>query len=247
MTGWLQSAFDRETSLKGTLFGETSLGATRSGYSWKPVSRPALAAWLIFYTGFLIYAFQARGGYLFIDSANLVVHEGGHNLFGWFGPTLGLWGGTLLQWLVPFLLAVYFFTQRETAGFIFSLFFFFENWLYTATYMADARAQVLPLVTTGDPEFAEHDWFAIFSSLGVLDRDTQIASIVRALGWCGMIGCVLWLVLRMAAKDKEPIVALPKPSISLIERYPGRPRTNQPSAVTNSNREQLAPKPDPGK
>jgi hypothetical protein len=192
-------------------------------HRWKAVSRPALIAWLIFYAGFLAYAFQAHGGYLFIDSANLVVHEGGHNLFGWFGPTLGLWGGTLLQWLVPFLLAIYFFTQRETAGFIFSLFFFFENWLYTATYMADARAQVLPLVTTGDPDFVEHDWFAIFSSLGVLDRDTQIATVVRVLGWCGMIGCVLWLALRIKAGDEERIVVLPKPPISLIERYPGKP------------------------
>ena len=26
---------------------------------------------------------------------------------------------------------------------------FFENWLYTATYMADARTMNLPLVTTG--------------------------------------------------------------------------------------------------
>ena len=115
-----------------------------------------------FYVRFLAYAFSAHGGFLFIDSANLVVHEGGHNLFGWFGPTLGLWGGTLLQWLVPFLLAAYFFTERQTAGFVFCLFFFFENWLYTATYMADARAQELPLVTTGDPDFVEHDWHAIF-------------------------------------------------------------------------------------
>jgi hypothetical protein len=166
------------------------------GQPWKPVSRPALAAWLIFYVAFLAYAFSAHGGFLFIDSANLVVHEGGHNLFYWFGPTLCLWGGTLLQWLVPFLLAVYFFTERQTTGFVFCLFFFFENWLYTATYMADARAQVLPLVTTGDPDFVEHDFFRIFSSLGVLDHDTQIAAVVRALGWCGMIGCVAWLAVR---------------------------------------------------
>jgi hypothetical protein len=225
MSGWLQSVFDRESSFKGTLFGETSLGGAGTGSSWKPVSRPVLVAWLIFYLGFLIYAFQAHGGYLFIDSANLVVHEGGHNLFGWFGPTLRLWGGTLLQWLVPFLLAVYFLTQRETAGFIFCAFFFFENWLYTATYMADARAQVLPLVTTGDPDFVEHDWFAIFSSLGVLNRDTQIAAIVRVLGWCGMIGCVLWLASRMKAQnEKSPLVTLPKPAISLAQRYPGKPR-----------------------
>ncbi|HKF00707.1 MAG TPA: hypothetical protein VKB49_00290 [Candidatus Sulfotelmatobacter sp.] len=163
---------------------------------WKPVSRLALAAWLMFYTSFLAYAFSAHGAGLFIDNANLVVHEGGHNLFGWFGPTLGLWGGTLLQWLVPFLLAAYFFKERQTAGFVFCLFFFFENWLYTATYMADARAQELPLVTTGDPDFVEHDFHAIFSSLGVLEYDTKIAVFVRMLGWCGMLACVAWLAVR---------------------------------------------------
>jgi len=170
---------------------------------WKPVSRPMLVAWLMFYVGFLGYAFSAHGGFLFIDSANLVVHEGGHNLFSWFGPTLCLWGGTLLQWLVPFLLAAYFFTQRQTTGFVFCLFFFFENWLYTATYMADARAQVLPLVTTGDPDFVEHDFYAIFSSLGVLNHDTQIAAVVRLLGWCGMIAVVAWLASRTIAGSER--------------------------------------------
>jgi len=168
---------------------------------WKPVSQPALWAWTVFYLAFLGYAFRAHGGFLFIDSANLVVHEGGHNLFSWFGPTLCLWGGTLLQWLVPFLLAVYFFSQRETAGFVFCLFFFFENWLYTATYMADARAMVLPLVTTGDPEFAKHDFNAIFTSLGVLDYDTTIAAVVRTLGWCGMIAVVVWFARQKPARE----------------------------------------------
>lgn len=169
---------------------------------WKPISRPALVGWLIFYVGFLAYAFSAHGGFLFIDNANLVVHEGGHNLFSWFGHTIMLWG-TLLQWLVPFLLAVYFFTERQTAGFAFCFFFFFENWLYTATYMADARAQVLPLVTTGDSDFVEHDFYAIFSSLGVLNHDTQIAAVVRTLGWCGMLACVAWLAIPALRKQEH--------------------------------------------
>jgi len=208
---------------------------------WKPVWRPALVAWLVFYVAFLGYALSAHGGYLFIDSANLVVHEGGHNLFSWFGHTLMLWGGTLLQWLVPFLLAVYFFTQRQTAGFVFCLFFFFENWLYTATYMADARAQVLPLVTTGDPDFVEHDWYAILSSLGVLNYDTTIATVVRTLGWCGMVGSVAWLALRLRAKDaaRDATATFPKPAISLVERYPGRGRGRlgaaTPSQMSSEN------------
>jgi hypothetical protein len=163
---------------------------------WQTVPRWALVAWVSFYATFLLYVFRSHGGFLFVDLANLVVHEGGHMLFGWFGPTLGLWGGTLLQWLVPFLLAAYFFTQRQTAAFAFSAFFFFENWLYTSTYMADARAMALPLVTTGDPDYAEHDWHTIFSSLGVLQYDTTIAVVVRFLGWCGMTGVVAWLIWR---------------------------------------------------
>ena len=170
---------------------------------WRPIPRPAIAAWLLFYVAFLAYAFSAHGAGLFIDNANLIVHEGGHNLFGWFGRTLGLWGGTLLQWLVPFLLAAYFFSQRQVAGFVFCLFFFFENWLYTATYMADARAQQLPLVTTGDPDFVEHDFHAIFSSMGVLNYDTTIASVVRLLGWCGMLACVVWLACKWKAVKEQ--------------------------------------------
>jgi hypothetical protein len=177
---------------------------------WQPVLPPALAGWLIFYVGFLLYAFRAHGGFLFIDTANLVVHEGGHNLFRWFGPTPCLWGGTLLQWMVPFLLAAYFFKERQTSGFVFCSFFFFENWLYTAAYMADARAQVLPLVTTGDPNFVEHDWFKIFSSMGVLNYDTGIAAVVRLLGWLGMTGVVVWLAL-IPKNSNSPAYANPRP------------------------------------
>lgn len=212
------------------------------GRTWKPISRPAVVAWLVFYVAFLAYAFSEHGGGLFIDNANLLIHEGGHNLFGWFGPTLGLWGGTLLQWLVPFLLAAYFFTERQPAGFVFSLFFFFENWLYTATYMADARAQELPLVTTGDPDFVEHDFHAIFSSLGVLDYDTKIALVVRIVGWCGMLACVAWLALRLRnGRETETVpVAFPKPAISLVERYPGKRGATASTAVSNPKGAPLA-------
>lgn len=181
------------------------LGATGAHEPWKPLPRWAIVAWLAFYLWFLAYAFSQHGGFLFIDSANLVVHEGGHALFGWFGPTLGLWGGTILQWLVPLLLACYFFHERQPAGFIFCLFFFFENWIYTATYMADARAMELPLVTLGDAEFAKHDWNTIFGNLGVLAYDTRIAALVRLLGWCGMLACVGWLAAR--ARKRQAVAA----------------------------------------
>jgi hypothetical protein len=51
---------------------------------WQPVPRWILVAWVSFYALFLLYIFHSHGGFLFIDLANLVVHEGGHLLFGWF-------------------------------------------------------------------------------------------------------------------------------------------------------------------
>jgi hypothetical protein len=176
---------------------------------WHPVTKPAFVLSILFYLSFLLYAFRSHEGFLLIDNVNLVVHEGGHLLFSWLGPTMCLWGGTLFQWLVPFFLAIYFFTQRATSGYVFSLFFFFENWLYTATYMADARAQVLPLVTVGDPDQAGHDWFLIFSNLSVLQHDTSIAAVIRFLGWTGMIACVAWLAYRYSQDRRRADQASP--------------------------------------
>ena len=160
---------------------------------WKPLSAIALITWLVFYLLFLLYALLDRSGYLFIDNANLIVHEAGHLLFSYLGETLMIWGGTVFELFVPFALAVYFAWRRQPAGAAFCAFFFFENFLYIGTYMADARAQQLPLVTVGDSDYVEHDWFHIFSSLGLLQHDTQIAMFVRLLGWLGMLATIAWL------------------------------------------------------
>jgi hypothetical protein len=65
---------------------------------------------------------------------------------------------------------------------------FFENWLNIARYMADARAQILPLVGGGC-----HDWGEIFGRWQVLPQDTQIAAVVRTTGWIGMGAACVWL------------------------------------------------------
>ena len=163
---------------------------------WQPLGTVALIGWMSFYALFLLYAATTSSDFLFIDRANLVVHEAGHPLFSYFGHTLMVWGGTLLELMVPFFLAVYFAWMRQPTGAAFCAFFFFENFLYIATYMADAREMDLPLVTVGDPDYVEHDWNTIFSSLGVLQHDTQIAAAVRAVGWLGMVATCAWLFYR---------------------------------------------------
>src|ERR1700759_1523129 len=76
---------------------------------WTPVSKPAFLISAILYGMFLLYAAMNKDGFLFIDNANLVVHEGGHALFGWFGYKIGILGGTLLQWLWPVFFGGFFF------------------------------------------------------------------------------------------------------------------------------------------
>ena len=161
---------------------------------WSNLSVAVAMAWLAFYVLFLLHAASNQTGFLFVDNANLVVHEAGHLLFGWFGETLGLLGGTLFQLIVPLALAVSFAYRKQTTGLVFCAFFFFENFLYIATYMADARSQELPLVSVGGGDAVDHDWYRIFSGLGVLQHDTYIAAVVRVLGWIGMLATVGWLV-----------------------------------------------------
>jgi len=158
---------------------------------WSPISRSAGIAWLAVYVLFLIYAAADRSGFLFLDYVNLIIHEGGHFFFSWFGYTITILGGTLGELLVPLLCAAYFFAQRETSGFAFCSFWFFENFPYIGTYMADARAQALPLVGSGD-----HDWAILFGQWGLLMHDVQIGGFMRAIGWLGMFGVVGWLGWR---------------------------------------------------
>jgi len=169
---------------------------------WSPVSKPVRIGWIAFYAIFLIYAVRNRNGYLFIDYVFVPIHEGGHLLFSYFGHTLMVAGGTILQLGVPALLAIYFAFQRQLTGAAFCSFFFFENFLNVATYMADSRRMELQYVTVGDPDLAEHDWFTMFSQMGVLQYDTKIAAIVRALGWLGMIAVVAWLAWKTKAPDR---------------------------------------------
>jgi len=172
---------------------------------WKLVPLWAMIPWLLFYAWFMFYAWRAQGEPLFIDAVNMVTHEAGHPLFGYLGETLHLWGGTILQLLVPAALGLSFVRMRELMGTTFCAFMFFENFLGIATYMADARALELPLVSAeGGPDaIIGHDWNIIFSQLGLLHYDTRIAAVTRALGFLGMAAVVLWFAWKARQTQVE--------------------------------------------
>jgi hypothetical protein len=166
--------------------------------SWTRVSRVGGGVVLGCYVLFLLYAYRDTSGFLILDYVNLMIHEAGHLFFGWGGRTLMLLGGTIGELLVPMLCGAFFFFHRQTYGLAFSLFWFFENFLYIGTYMADARACALPLVNSDIG-----DWTILFGQWAVLPYDVRIGHLMRQLGWLGMLGVVVWLSYRVYA-DTHP-------------------------------------------
>src|SRR6202521_4419921 len=169
--------------------------------SYEPVSRSVFVGWIGFYS--ILIGNALFGGHLFqwFDLVFVPIHEGGHLLFRLFGEWVMVAGGTFLQLFVPFALAVSFAFRRQVLGTAFCAFFFFEQFLPISIYMADARAQELPLLTVGDSEDVIHDWFYLFSHAGLLEHDVQIAGYFRFAGWVGMLATVAWFLYRSWQKN----------------------------------------------
>jgi hypothetical protein len=89
-------------------------------------------------------------------------------------------GGTILQLAAPVLSAAMFLRQPDYFAVTVSGAWLATNLYNVAAYMADARAQDLPLVTVGDGECVIcHDWAYMLGHLGLLSLDTTLAGAVR--------------------------------------------------------------------
>jgi hypothetical protein len=138
-----------------------------------------------------LLAIATRGFIPILDHANLAFHEAGHLVFRVFGQVASLYGGTLLQLVMPAVALVALAARGNTAGAVVCGGWLSENLFYVARYMADAREQVLPLAGGG-----EHDWEHIFTRWGALARDVKIAAVTRAIGHAGFIVCIAWIAWR---------------------------------------------------
>jgi hypothetical protein len=97
---------------------------------------------------------------------------------------MGVAGGSLFQVLVPLAFVLHFAWRRDAFASFMVLFWLSQSLFNVAVYVADARAQVLPLV---GGEYAIHDWSWMLSRLHVLRRDEAIAGVVRG------VASVLWV------------------------------------------------------
>jgi hypothetical protein len=155
---------------------------------WEKVSGGKFAGFILGVAVFLAVLLASEPGFIFgLDHANLLFHEAGHPIIGLFSNLLEPYGGTIGQLVFPVALAVSFWRKNRALAFAAAIIWFFQNWLNIARYMADARALELPLVGGGD-----HDWNTIFTRWGILQYDTQIAGVVKLIGWTGMTLAVLW-------------------------------------------------------
>jgi hypothetical protein len=176
---------------------ETRIASTSR---WREVSTPKLLGFLAGAGVFGCLILISEPGFVpVVDHANLMFHEAGHPIVGLLVPSFGVYGGTMGQLAFPVVLAISFWRQRQAPSFAASVVWFFQNWLNIARYMADARAQQLPLLGGGD-----HDWARIFGNWGLLAHDTQIAAVVRSAGWIGMSTACAWVVFPRWLSGNRP-------------------------------------------
>lgn len=133
----------------------------------------------------------------FLHLPNLVFHEAGHIVFSPFGALMASLGGSLLQVLIPIVVAIAFIRQDNAFAAAVGFWWAGQNLIDLAPYIADARA--LRLVLLGGKTGAEvegHDWEFILTRLGLVHRDQQIG-----LGayWIGLIVMVASLAFGARA------------------------------------------------
>jgi len=142
---------------------------------------------------------------------DVVIHEVGHPLFGYFGEFMHVAGGTLLQLIMPVAVLIILLRQGEFFGIPLCGVWFADNLYDVARYIADARAQNGEYVTlginTGEPVEATHDWEYLLEHFNALEMDTRIGAWVRAAAFCmtwGSIAVGFWLTwVMMRSKRKS--------------------------------------------
>ena len=179
------------------------------------LGRAALLAGLLIWTVQIARAPMSQEGVSpILHLPNLIFHEAGHVLFGFFGRFLTVLGGSLFQFLVPVVLAVAFLRQKTPFGAIVCTWWAGENLVDVAPYIADARA--LQLVLLGGKTGAEvegHDWEYLLTRLGWLHLDTKLGLAVNRAGLVMMIGALVWGAVFLIRHRDPAVLTCPEESV----------------------------------
>ena len=88
--------------------------------------------------------------------------------FKFFGKFIYTLGGTLMQIILPSIIAGFFLSNNYRTGVQFSLLWLGQNFINISVYAADARARKLPLLG-GNKVY--HDWHYMLGELRLLEQD----------------------------------------------------------------------------
>ena len=126
----------------------------------------------------MIYLILHRGEYGLIDNADLVIHEAGHFFFMFFGKFIYTLGGSLMQIIIPSIIAWYFFKNYYKTGVQISLLWLGQNLINISVYAADARAKKIPLL---GGNHVYHDWNYLLGQLNLLNYDAEVGYVFVGL------------------------------------------------------------------
>lgn len=147
-------------------------------------------AWKVLAAGLTL----PSGGVLgFLHGVNLVFHEAGHVIFGFFGEFVAVLGGSLNQVLIPAIALGAFLRTRQQASAAIALFWAGQSLTDVAIYAADGRARALPLLAEG----LIHDWHYILGRLGLLGSAEIVGRLLFAVGALVMLAAILLLALDL--------------------------------------------------
>jgi hypothetical protein len=136
-----------------------------------------------------------------LDNVDLAIHETGHLVFAPFGEVVTVLGGTLFQLIIPAAFVAYFLLRKERYGAAVCLWWVAQNCWNISVYVADARAQELPLVGGG-----EHDWAFLLGEAGWLARDVALARAVHGAG-------VMLYIVALALGIRAALADEPRPTL----------------------------------
>lgn len=163
-----------------------------------------LLGWLFFLYLFIsILRFSAdTPGSLAVSGMYLInfgVHEIAHIIAFFLPPLAVAMAGSIGE--ISFTLLILYATLKAKSYFatVFAGLWVMLGFMSVGRYMADARAQSLPLIGPG--ETVQHDWNFVFSQLGLLNADTIIGGAVSAygvaIGACGLAFGVCLIIRKI--------------------------------------------------
>jgi len=118
------------------------------------------------------------GASAFLHGVDLIFHEAGHVIFGFFGEFIAVLGGSLNQVLIPAGCTAHFLRARQRASAAVTLAWTGESLTDVAVYVADGRVRRLPLLAEG----LVHDWSYLLGRLGLLDWAETLGRLTYASG-----------------------------------------------------------------